>query len=118
MKSNPQVYATQDGVKEIKNNSQVNNTQEGIEQIKNNPEVYTTQKGIREIKSNPQVYTTKAGIEGAYQYFSGSQLNPVTIESSADLSKTSASMMRSRQVIPMQDLFCFRAWNSSIDEVF
>ena len=52
-----------------------------------------------------------------YQYFLRSRLDPVTIESSADRSKTSASMMRSRQVIPMQHLLCFRNWNSSIAEV-
>ena len=42
-----------------------------------------------------------------YQYFLGSRLDPVTLESSADRSKTSTSMMRSRQVILMQDLLCF-----------
>ena len=37
-----------------------------------------------------------------YHYFLGSRLNPVTLESSAYRSKTSASMMRSCQVIAIR----------------
>ena len=37
-------------MQEIKSNSQVYTTQEGIEEIKSNPQVYTTQEGIEEIK--------------------------------------------------------------------
>ena len=42
----------------------------------------------------------------AWFYINFSSAHPVTIESSADWSKASASMIRSRQVIPMQDLLC------------
>ena len=52
-----------------------------------------------------------------YQYFLGSTLDPITIKSSADRSKTSASIIRSHQVISMPDFLCFRNWNSSIDAV-
>ena len=47
MKSNPQVYTTQEGMQEIKNSPQVYTTQEGMLQIKNNPQVYTTQEGTK-----------------------------------------------------------------------
>ena len=47
LKKNPQVYTTQEGIKEIKNNPQVYTTQEGMEEIKSNPQVYTTQEGTK-----------------------------------------------------------------------
>ena len=37
-------------MEEIKSNPQVYTTQEGREEIKSNPQVYTTQEGIEEIK--------------------------------------------------------------------
>ena len=42
-----------------------------------------------------------------YQCFLGSRLDPSTLQSLTDRSKTSVSMMRSRQMIPIQDSLCF-----------
>ena len=46
-----------------KNNPQVYTTQEGIKEIKNKPQVYTTQEGLKEIKSTSQIYSTRECIE-------------------------------------------------------
>ena len=43
-KNNPQVYTTQESIKEIKSNPWVNTTQEGIEGIESNPQVNTLPK--------------------------------------------------------------------------
>ena len=52
-----------------------------------------------------------------YQCFLGSRLDPSTLQSLTDRSKTSVSMMRSRQMILIQDSLCFLNWNSRLNEI-